>query len=499
MSQITISHLNFTYEGAYDPVFEDVSLVLDTDWRLGLTGRNGRGKTTLLRLLSGELDARGAIRSAVPMRYFPFPVDSPDDDTRGVLARLLPDCPEWRILRELTLLGVDENVLYRPFSTMSNGEQTKVLLASLFLHEGEFFLIDEPTNHLDAEGRRALGAYLAGKKGYLLVSHDRDLLDRCCDHMLALNRQNITVTRGGFTEWERDKRRRDEWERAENERLERDIARLDAAARRTERWSGRAEKEKFAKNSGLSPDRGYAGHKAAKLMKRAKVTEARRQAAAEERRALLRNVDEADALCVRPLAWGKSGPLLRAEGLRLFYGGAPACEEISLTLRAGERVAVTGGNGCGKSTFLKKLCGQDIAGSGMLDIGAGLVLSYVPQDASFLRGSPRDYAAAAGVEPARYLTLLRKLGFERAQFDKDMADFSAGQKKKALLARSLCERAHLYLWDEPLNYIDVLSRMQIEQLLTDCAPTMLFVEHDAAYVRRVATRTIRLEKEEDAE
>ena len=296
MSQITISHLNFTYEGAYDPVFEDVSLVLDTDWRLGLTGRNGRGKTTLLRLLSGGLDARGAIRSAMPMRYFPFPVDSPDDDTRGVLARLLPDCPEWRVLRELTLLGVDENVLYRPFSTMSNGEQTKVLLASLFLYEGEFFLIDEPTNHLDAEGRRALGAYLAGNKGYLLVSHDRDLLDCCCDHMLALNRQNITVTRGGFTEWERDKRRRDEWERAENERLERDIARLDAAARRTERWSGKAEKEKFAKNSGLSPDRGYAGHKAAKLMKRAKVTEARRQAAAEERRALLRNVVEADAL-----------------------------------------------------------------------------------------------------------------------------------------------------------------------------------------------------------
>lgn len=499
MSQITVSHLNFTYEGAYDPVFEDVSLVLDTDWRLGLTGRNGRGKTTLLRLLAGELDARGAIHSAVPMRYFPFPVDRPDDDTRDVLARLLPDCPEWRVLRELALLGVDENVLFRPFSTMSNGERTKVLLASLFLHEGNFFLIDEPTNHLDAEGRRALGAYLAGKKSYLLVSHDRDLLDRCCDHMLALNRRDITVTRGGFTAWERAKWQRDAWERAENERLERDIARLDAAARRTERWSGKAEKEKFAKNSGLSPDRGFAGHKAAKLMKRAKVTEARRQAAVEERRALLRNVDEADALRVQPLAWGKSGPLLRAEGLRLFYGETPVCEEIDLTLRAGERVAVTGGNGCGKSTFLKKLCGRDIGSAGTLAISAGLVISYVPQDASFLRGSLGDFAAEAGVALSRYLTLLRKLGFERAQFEKDMADFSAGQKKKALLARSLCERAHLYVWDEPLNYIDVLSRMQIEELLLACAPTMLFVEHDAAFVRRVATRALDLSTGGDAE
>lgn len=530
MSQITVFHLNFTYDGAYDPVFEEVSLVLDTDWRLGLTGRNGRGKTTLLRLLSGALDAHGAIHSAVPMRYFPFPVENPEEMTQEVLDRLLPDCPAWRILRELKLLGLDEDVLYRPFYTLSNGEQTKVLLASLFLHEGDYFLIDEPTNHLDAGGRRLLGEYLAGKKSYLLVSHDRDLLDRCCDHMLALNRQNITVTRGGFTAWEELKRRQDESERAENARLERDIARLDEAARRTERWSGKAEKEKFARNSGLRPDRGFAGHKAAKLMKRAKVTEARQQAAIEQRKSLLRNVEEADALRVQPLPWGKSGPLLRAEAASLFYGDTAACTGIHFTLREGERVAVAGGNGCGKSTLLKRLCAQAAAGVGVLPawtaaapsetagadtplppagtaapglsaiackgtlfVGAGLVLSYVPQDASFLRGSVREYAAACGIELPRYLALLRKLGFERVQFERDMAQFSAGQKKKALLARSLCERAHLYLWDEPLNYIDVLSRMQIEQLLLECAPTMLFVEHDAAFVRRVATRTLDLE------
>lgn len=494
MSQITVSHLNFTYEGAYDPVFEDVSLVLDTDWRLGLTGRNGRGKTTLLRLLAGQLDAQGAIHAAVPMRYFPFAVDDPEDATGELLARLLPQCPAWRITRELQRIGLEKSVIYQPFYTLSNGEQTKALLAGLFLHEGEFFLIDEPTNHLDLEGRRALGAYLAGKKSYLLVSHDRDLLDRCCDHMLALNRRDITVTRGGFTAWEEAKRRQDARERAENAQLKREITRLEEAARRTERWSGKAEQEKFAKNSGLRPDRGYAGHKAAKLMKRAKTVEARQQAAVAQKKELLRNVDEADALRVQPLPWPKSGPLLRTEGLSLSYGGAPVCTDICLTLRPGERVALTGGNGCGKSTLLKKLCGQDIAATGLCDVGQGLVVSWVPQDASFLRGSLQAYAQEAGIDLPRYLALLRKLGFERAQFDKDLAQLSAGQKKKALLARSLCERAHLYVWDEPLNYIDVLSRMQIEQLLLECAPTMLFVEHDAAFVRRVATRTLCLAK-----
>lgn len=132
MSQITVSHLTFAYDGACDNVFEDVSFVLDTDWRLGFTGRNGRGKTTFLKLLDGTLDSRGAVRAGVPVLYFPFPVEYPEDDTQAVLERLLPDCPAWRILRELKLLGVEQDVLYRPFYTMSNGEQTKILLASLF-------------------------------------------------------------------------------------------------------------------------------------------------------------------------------------------------------------------------------------------------------------------------------------------------------------------------------------------------------------------------------
>lgn len=489
MSQITVSHLTFAYEGAFDAVFEDVSFVLDTDWRLGLTGRNGRGKTTLLRLLTGALDARGAIAASVPMLYFPFAVDDPDDETGAILARLLPDCPAWRIRREFSLLGLDESVLFRAFSTLSNGEQTKVLLAGLFLHEGAFFLIDEPTNHLDAAGRRLLGEYLAGKRGFLLVSHDRDLLDCCADHMLALNRCGVDVLQGNFSVWEEQRRLREERERARNAELARDIKRLDEAARRTADWSRRAEREKFGQGS---VDRGFLGAQAARTMKRSKVTQARLQRAAAEKRTLLRDVEEAEALKLRPLPWGKSGPLVHAEGLSLFYGARPVLEGLTVTLRAGERVAVTGANGCGKSTLLKAVCGQEIAFTGTLALGAGLVISHVPQDASFLRGTAREYARQAGVDEAFYLTLLRKLGFARAQFEKDMADYSAGQKKKALLARSLCERAHLYVWDEPLNYIDVLSRMQIEQLLLEYRPTMLFVEHDAAFTRHIATRTLAL-------
>ena len=117
-------------------------------------------------------------------------------------------------------------------------------------------------------------------------------------------------------------------------------------------------------------------------------------------------------------------------------------------------------NGAGKSTLLRLLAGQAVPYTGQVVRAPGLRVSYVPQDTGGLSGTVQDYAAACGVDLTQMLTLLRKLDFPRALFSRDMAGYSAGQKKKVLLARSLCERAHLYLWDEPLNYIDVFSRMQ---------------------------------------
>ena len=116
----------------------------------------------------------------------------------------------------------------------------------------------------------------------------------------------------------------------------------------------------------------------------------------------------------------------------------------------------------------------------------------MPQDAAGLRGGLRDYAAGYGIDESLFMTILRKLGFARVQFEKDMGDYSAGQKKKVLLARSLCQSAHLYVWDEPLNYIDVLSRIQIEELLLTFRPTLLFVEHDRVFCEKIATKMIEL-------
>ena len=152
---------------------------------------------------------------------------------------------------------------------------------------------------------------------------------------------------------------------------------------------------------------------------------------------------------------------------------------------------MNGKNGCGKSSLLKAILGE-IAYRGELRKPPQLKISYVAQDCGSLAGSFGEYARAYGIDESLFKAVLHKFGFEKKDFSTDLSSLSAGQKKKTALARSLCESAHLYIWDEPLNFIDVLSRIQIEELILDFCPTLLFVEHDGAFRRRVATRVIEL-------
>ena len=492
MSQINITNLTFAYEGSYDNVFENVSFQIDTDWKLGFTGRNGRGKTTFLNLLLGRYEYEGSIAASVDFDYFPYEVRDCNSNTLQVAESVCPDFAEWELMRELSLLEVGEDVLDRPFSTLSNGEQTKVLLAVLFLRENRFLLIDEPTNHLDMNARTIVSRYLKSKRGFILVSHDRAFLDGCVDHILSINRTNIEIQRGNFSSWLVNKERQDGFELAENEKLSREIKHLSASAKRTADWSDNVEKTKYGtKNSGLRPDRGFIGHKAAKMMKTAKAIEGRRQSDIEERSKLLKNIESAESLKISQLQYHTSR-MVSLDKVSVFYGEKTACRDVSFTVERGDRIALYGRNGSGKSSILKLICGEDISYSGGFQKGNQLKLSYVSQDTSFLSGGLSEYAAANGIDESLFKAILRKLDFSRVQFERDMSDFSGGQKKKVLIAKSLCEQAHLLIWDEPLNFIDVLSRMQIEALLLEYGPTILLVEHDTIFCEKVATKRIEL-------
>lgn len=492
MSQIIIQDLHFTYDGDHTPVFEGVDLQLDTGWKLGLVGRNGRGKTTLLRLLAGELEGRGTISLRQSCLRWPRPVSDPSRRTLDVLLEGVAPEDEWKIYRELSRLGLDEALLDRPFSTLSGGEQTRALLAALFLDEGAYPMIDEPTNHLDGSGRALVSEYLQSlERGFLLVSHDRAFLDGCVDHILALNPTGPELVRGNFSSWFRDKEDRERGEAARNEKLKGEIRRLEQAAKRTGGWSDKVEQTKYgSKNSGLRPDRGFIGHKSAKLMQRAKNIEDRQQRAIREKSGLLKDIERADSLKLTPLRY-HTDRLLEGRELAVAYPGMSG-RPVRFTLSQGDRLCLDGGNGSGKTSLLRLTLGEDVPHAGTLFRASGLVISYVPQKADHLRGSPIAWAEGQGIDMTLFLTILRKLDFSRALFERDMGEYSAGQQKKVLLAASLCRSAHLYVWDEPLNYIDLFSRMQLEQLLLQFRPTLLFVEHDRVFREKIATKVIEL-------
>ncbi|MBQ5316897.1 MAG: ABC-F family ATP-binding cassette domain-containing protein [Oscillospiraceae bacterium] len=499
MSQISVNRLTFCYDGSSDNVFDNVSFALDTDWKLGFIGRNGKGKTTLLRLMTGGYSFTGSIDKSVRCEYFPYDIteDMMSQCASQFISDIKPDCEEWRVICELSVLGEDADVLYRPFGTLSPGERTKVLLAVLFSGDNEFLLIDEPTNHLDSGARETVKGYLTDKKGFILVSHDRDLLDACTDHVLVLNRRTIEVQSGNFSSWWENKQKKDSFAQAENEKHKKEIKKLRQTARRISEWAERSESTKIGFDPVKEHDRclstrSYIGAKTKKMQKRVILTERRIEQEIEEKEGLMQDVENIRDLKLTPLKHHKR-TVVNVRDLTAGYG-TPLFTGLGFTVDTGERVALTGSNGCGKSTLIKLILQSagyghtDAEMSGTCETASGLIISHISQDTSHLSGSIEKHCADRGLDRSMLCSLLRHMGLERTQFEKDIADFSEGQKKKVLIASSLITPAHLYIWDEPLNFIDIFSRMQIEKLILDYSPTMIFVEHDTMFCDRIATK-----------
>ena len=248
------------------------------------------------------------------------------------------------------------------------------------------------------------------------------------------------------------------------------------------------------------------------MQSRVKAVEQRINREIEEKEGLLQDIEKVDDLKLMPLTFHKER-LIEARDLTLRYPDSekPVFRDLRFELNRGERIFLRGSNGCGKSSLIRAIrsrAGMDSRDSavslapeqkelsplieGTLYVPAGMTISYIDQDTSQLSGTLREYAEKHGLNYSLLLTLLRKLDLERQQFEKNMQEFSEGQKKKVLIAASLITPAHLYIWDEPLNYIDIFSRMQIEQLIESCRPTMLIVEHDVRFTEKLATRIIEM-------
>lgn len=496
MSIIKINHLSFRYDNNIKSIFNDLNLNLDSSWKLGLIGRNGRGKTTFLKLLCKRIKGKGQIQTKLNFSYFPIEITNPNNLVIYELQKKI-NFEEWQLQRELNLMGLDSNLLWQPFNTLSGGEQTMILLSLLFVDRNSFALIDEPTNHLDKDNRIKVIQYLKKhKSGYIVVSHDREFLNNVIDHVLAIENNEIHLYQGNYVSYEATKSKRDEFNQNKNNKLKKEIASLKESANLIKRFSQKSEKNKTAAAHSNEIhayiNKGFMSHKAAKIMKRSKTMENRLTTKIDEKEGLLTNIEEAPNLTMN-FTPNYHKVLLELQHLDLKVNGKSLFFDFNLTLPNHGIVTLEGKNGAGKSSLLKFIQNQNnFLYFGKTILVNNLKISYLPQDFSKYTGTLLSFAKKNKVSYTDLLNNLKKMGFPRNDFSIKIEEMSMGQKKRVALAKSLAEEANLYLWDEPANYLDIFNQNQLIKLLKDIEPAMLLIEHDQYFINQVSKQKIEL-------
>ena len=434
-----------------------------------------------------KLPYTGTLNVSVPLAYFPQPLG---DQTKLALYCLQEtgNFLEWELKRELKLFKISEDLLWQPFNTLSGGEQTKLMLCALFCQADHFFLLDEPTNHLDLAGRKELVAYLKQKKqGFIIASHDRTFLDQTIDHTLVIERSQVRLENGDLASYEMQKKRRDSHDIQQNAKTRHELKRLKQAALTKENWASQAERQK---QNNSHADKGFIGRRAAKVMKRASALKSRAEERIKQKETQLKNLEVSEPLSLNYRPTHKQ-VLVEAKDFSLAYE-KQLFSPLNFEVKAGEIVVLKGNNGSGKSSLFQALLKSSKATvSGELSLNTQNI-SVVRQDFSADRGTLKEFAQKRELDYTLLLTLLKKLGFERHTFDVLLENMSLGQQKKVQLAASLATPAELYLWDEPLNYLDTYNQDQLLALLQETKPALLVIEHDQNFIDQIADTVVEL-------
>ena len=481
MGNIIIKNLSFKYT---DYIFKNLDLNINDSWKLGLIGRNGRGKTTFLKILLDELEYEGTIDASIRFNYFPrYPESNQYATVEDMLLDRNPLIEPWMIYRELSLIGFDIDVLQRAFYTLSGGEQVRILLLELFLEDHTFALIDEPTNNLDVEGRALVYNYLNQKKGYIIVSHDRAFLNKTIDYVLSINKNNIELIKGGLETWEYEKQNADKLTLEKNASLKKEIKRLDHVSKNMNTWGNAREND--------SKD-AFNRAKAAKHMKRSKAVMKRNEKKIEEKQALIDNMEKVETIKFDTSTVRKQ--VLSLRNFSILLHGKPLFKPITIDLLPSDILFITGKNGAGKSTLIDFILNPDDYDTiGEYTIHLPTDTSIIKQQSFYSDDYNKVFQALSKADKEQFLYLLHKLGMDRAQFHKNQTNtWSDGEKKKVFIAQSLLQKNSLFIWDEVTNYLDYYVVDQLIDTLSNAHPTMICIDHNEHFKNTLATKTVHL-------
>ena len=529
---LTVSGISKRFPGADAPILKNISFTVNAGERVGLIGPNGAGKTTLLRIIVGHMapDSGSVARMPPDLRvgYLAQGLDAPDDapvrsvllpaeaalrETEAEIERLAARMAHangyygalsaayaaalerltaldgaldaGRAERMLTVLGLGEVGLDWPVGALSGGQKTRLALAAILLSNPQLLILDEPTNHLDITALEWLEGWLLDfRGGALIVSHDRTFLDEVADRVVALDDVTHTarVFEGGYSGYaaairsELDR----QWAQWRDQQVE--IARLKADVQFT--MSKALKRENATKND-------FQRRLAKKVAKRAKAKEKR----------LERYLDSAERVDKPKQTWGlkldfgdlppTGQDVVYLEGLSIGYeAGKPLLTDLNVAMRAGERVAVLGPNGGGKSTLLKTIIGALPPLAGRVRLGASVRIGYLAQEQETLDPAAHPLSiiqGESGMNETDARSFLHYFLFAGDDVFRPVSNLSFGERARLMLAVLVARGANLLVLDEPINHLDVPSRERFEAALSAFQGSVIAVVHDRYFVDRFAT------------
>ena len=516
MIDISVSNIVKEFEVGRK-ILDGLTFQVDTGERVGLLGKNGAGKTTLFRILTGELGPdegqvsiasgkRVGLISQIPVYPAGYTVEAVlrtafdrlrdmEQEMESLTARMAAGESDPALLKRYDTLsaafesggGYDTETALnkvcngldipsamraRAFADLSGGEKTRVNLGRLILEDTDILLLDEPTNHLDLRATEWLEDYLSRFKGTVLtISHDRWFLDKVVQRVVELENGRAEFYAGNYSFYVEEKERRYQEKLRQYEKEQAKIAQLQEAADKLHLWA-------FMGNDKL--------HKRAFSM--------------EKRIERLRKTDKPRKERRLEVRFGErefhGDEVLTLKDLKKSFGDRVLFDHVDLEVVGGERIALLGDNGTGKSTLLKLILGEEAPDSGKIRMGPTVKIGYLPQIVHFDRPDRNLvdtmlYAQNCSTQEAR--DRLAAFNFRGEDVFKPVSALSGGEQSRLRLCMLMDEKINLLILDEPTNHLDLDSREWIEEAVADYGGNLIFVSHDRYFIHQFATRIWMLE------